>query len=277
VKRLFVRQIKDHLKTFFRPENLIVTPELWERPPGDRVAVFAPHYDDDVIGCGGTLHKHVLAGDKVTIIYFTDGREGDPACQVKTLVCRIRKKEAVRATRLLGIKQHIFLEEPETRLKARRKLVERLAEILVELRPDLIYIPSFLENHIDHFEVNRILLKLTNSIKNRPNIAAYEVWTPIVPNVIVDITSIITKKEAALTQYESQNRQVDYVNTTLGLNRYRSVMVLQGQGYAEGFIYAPWRVYIRLIQKLNLKCRPFLDHRPSKDSHRATEHEQLEH
>ena len=67
MKKRLVQQLKDYVKTFIRPDNLIVYPELVDKPAGSRVVVFSPHFDDDVIGCGGTLLKHVLAGDSVHI------------------------------------------------------------------------------------------------------------------------------------------------------------------------------------------------------------------
>src|SRR5277367_2511320 len=71
----------------------------------DPVLVLAPHMDDEVIGCGGTLHRHVQAGAHVTVIYLTDGRSGDPnlpAGQIAQMI-EERKDESRRATKLLGI------------------------------------------------------------------------------------------------------------------------------------------------------------------------------
>ena len=38
-----------------------------------KVLVLAPHMDDEVIGCGGSLIKHNEAGDSIDVIYFTNG------------------------------------------------------------------------------------------------------------------------------------------------------------------------------------------------------------
>jgi GlcNAc-PI de-N-acetylase len=48
---------------------------LWQ-PEGKKIVVLAPHMDDEVIGCGGTLYKHIQRGATVTVIYLTDGRYG---------------------------------------------------------------------------------------------------------------------------------------------------------------------------------------------------------
>lgn len=258
MNRRLMQQLKDFVKTFIRPVNLISIPQVVEKPPGNKVIVFSPHFDDDIIGCGGTLHKHVLAGNQVSVIYFTDGREGDPSFHDKGLLEKMRKEESRNALAILGMKNIICLDEPETNLCVNSILVKRLQEIFNEIKPDILYIPSFLENHIDHFEVNRILLKLSKKLRFNFNIAAYEVWTPLIPNMIVDITMFASKKEEALRQFKTQIKQVDYVSTAMALNRYRSVILSKGQGYSEVFLYASLREYTDIIRKLRLNKRLFI-------------------
>lgn len=257
--RMIFLQIKDYVKSFMRPYNLIYQPKVVDKPEGKKILVFSPHFDDDVIGCGGTLHKHILSGDEVTVIYFTDGREGDPEFSDKKMLEAIRKEEARRATGILGINNLIFLDEPETQLKANKKLLRTLAEIFDKLRPDIVYLPSFIDNHIDHLELNRIFFRLVKQLNMEFNVCAYEAWTPILPNIIVDIGQVIAKKEQALKEYKSQIKQVDYVNTTLALNRYRSVMNLQGRSYAEVFFFTTCKEYADLIKKLRLDKRIFIN------------------
>lgn len=257
--RLLFHQIKDYVKSFVRPRDLICRPALVDKPEGKHVVVLSPHFDDDVFGCGGTLHKHILLGDEVTIIYFTDGRKGDPGFSDKLELEAIRKEEARKATSILGISNLIFLDEPETQLKANKKLIKTLSGIFRKLNPDLVYLPSFLENHIDHLELNRIFFRLHKHLDMKFNICAYEVWSPIPPNIIVDIGSVIAKKEQACKEYKSQIRQVDYVSTILALNRYRSAMNLQGRSYAEAFIFKTSGEYIDIIKRLHLDKRLFID------------------
>ena len=257
--RMIFLQIKDYVKSFLRPNNLIYRPKVVDKPEGKKILVLSPHFDDDVIGCGGTLHKHILSGDEVTVIYFTDGREGDPDNPDKNLVETIRKEEARRATGILGIKNLIFLDEPDTQLKANKKLLRTLAEIFDKLRPDLVYLPSFVENHIDHLELNRIFFRLVKQLNREFNVCAYEAWTPVPPNIIVDIGQVISKKEQALKEYKSQIKQVDYVNTTLALNRYRSVMNLQGRSYAEAFFFTTCKEYVDLMEELRLDKKIFIN------------------
>src|SRR5262245_2441565 len=72
------RQIKRYLTLYDSRSAAFRQPRLCTEPGGQRVLVLAPHPDDEVIGCGGTLYKHTRAGHAVTVVYMTDGRKGDP-------------------------------------------------------------------------------------------------------------------------------------------------------------------------------------------------------
>ena len=34
------------------------------------ILVLAPHMDDEVIGCGGSILKHIYAGNDVSVLFF---------------------------------------------------------------------------------------------------------------------------------------------------------------------------------------------------------------
>ena len=53
-------------------------------PAARRVLVFAPHADDEVFGCGGTLHLLAKAGAMITVIVATDGALGGIAGERET-------------------------------------------------------------------------------------------------------------------------------------------------------------------------------------------------
>lgn len=258
IRRALIRQIRDYARTFVRPVNSLSGPEAVDTPPGTRVLVLSPHFDDDVIGCGGTLAKHVRAGHPVAVAYMTDGREGDASIPDKDRVSTLRKDEARRATSLLGITNLTHLDEPETKLRSTSNLLERLSGLFRTINPDLVYLPWFLDNHIDHFETNRVLFDLAGELDGSITIAAYEVWMPLVPNIVVDITDVAELKRQALRQYETQVRQIDYVETTLGLNKYRAAFRSNGKGYAEAFFVASLKEYTSMMDALKLSSRLYI-------------------
>ncbi|MGH9197544.1 MAG: PIG-L deacetylase family protein, partial [Acidimicrobiia bacterium] len=130
---------------YFRPLYC----ELIPTPEAIRVLVVAPHIDDDVIGCGGVLQQHVVAGATVSSVYLRDGGQ-------------VREAEAREAGRLIGIQELIFLRWDEgresgswlrtipgtrPRIAVRESTIIRLGEIVDRLTPDIVYAPFFLDPH----------------------------------------------------------------------------------------------------------------------------------
>jgi len=220
-------------------------PEQIDLPAGQRIMVLAPHMDDEVIGCGGTLRKCVLSGKDVTVVYLTDGRQGDryppnigphELLQRQQKIIEIRKDEARQACEVLGINTMHFLDGEDQRLHSTPKMRGALSKILTDFQPDTLFVPFFLENHPDHRETARILVETTMEMSLNCECYAYEVWTAIYPNCMIDISSVAETKQFAILRYQSQLKHNNYLRTTLGLNAFRS-MNTDGEGFAEAF----WR------------------------------------
>ena len=218
-------------------------PEIIERLPGRKVLVLAPHMDDEVIGCGGTLRKMADAGKEVSVLFMTDGRKGDadlkamtPEAQEKRekALILIRKEEARQAGKILGIKSLFFLDAEDSKLQSLPETQKRVMQILHEVQPDLLFTPFFMEDHPDHRATTDILLDATRDTEPTLTCFAYEVWTPLLPNVLVEITPVAEIKQAALSVYKSQLKDNDFVRSAFGLNAYRS-MAIGGKGFVEAF------------------------------------------
>jgi LmbE family N-acetylglucosaminyl deacetylase len=63
--------------------------------------VVAPHPDDDVIGCGGSIIRHIRRGHTVTVVYMTSGEAGS-LVHPKEELRLIREAEAREAASLMG-------------------------------------------------------------------------------------------------------------------------------------------------------------------------------
>jgi len=92
----------------------------------DRVIIFAPHPDDEVLGAGGVIQQALKAGAEVTVVYLTCGDHNEFAfiAYEKRITLRksefvhmgeIRRKESLAAVRSLGVPQDrlIFLGYPD--------------------------------------------------------------------------------------------------------------------------------------------------------------------
>ena len=201
-------------------------------PGGGTIAVLAPHMDDEVLGCGGTIAIHAQAGAKVSVIFLTDGRYGgsvDAAASNNThgfdrqALVDLRKLEARRAAEILGIQSVYFLDAEDSRLHADELVAGRLREVLESERPDIVYLPFFLERNQDHRAANDVLFAATRGTALDFECRGYEVWTPLFANRLVKIDRTIELKKRALACYQSQLAVVDYLHSGIGLNAYRSL------------------------------------------------------
>jgi LmbE family N-acetylglucosaminyl deacetylase len=204
-----------------------------------RVLVISPHPDDEAIGCGGTLRKHVLEGSRVHVVFLTSGEAGGhgrPPAETGAL----REREAQAAADVLGIERIEFYREPDGKLRATPGLVERLRTKLARWRPKRIYLPHGQETHEDHRAAARLLrraLAPAEAADLHPEVRLFEVWTPLQRmDEIVDISNHVETKRAAIQAYASQCAVMRLDEAILGLNRYRGEMhSWPGGDYAEVF------------------------------------------
>jgi len=209
-------------------------------PDERKVVVLAPHMDDEVLGCGGTIARHIAAGSEVSVVYLTDGRYGgDPA---------VRKIEARRAGDILGVGAIHFLDAEDSRLSEDREVAGKLRVALERERPDIVYLPFFLENHADHRAANPVLFAATRGTSLSFECRGYEVWAPLFPNRAVCIDETVHLKRRAMDCYVSQNAVRDYLHSNLGLNAYRAMSLAVGANarYVEAFHALPLSEYRRL-------------------------------
>ena len=81
-----------------------------------RVLVVAPHPDDEMIGCGGSIMRHTQQGNSVTIAYMTSGDAYafGKWCELddvrgRAAIGALREQEAVAGARCVGVSDLVFL------------------------------------------------------------------------------------------------------------------------------------------------------------------------
>jgi LmbE family N-acetylglucosaminyl deacetylase len=243
ILRLLSRTARPYLNSYglLRVKKVFNRSALEWTPSRERLVVLAPHMDDEVIGCGGTLARHVACGADVTVVFLTDGRGGgDPAT---------RKEESRRALAELGITKLVFLDGADGQLAATPALAAALRAALTAAQPEILYLPFFLEEHPDHRAASSLLAAAVGGTSLSFRCHAYEVWTPLFPNCFVTIDATIDAKRRALTHYQSQLAEADYLHTSLGLNAYRSSALLEGTcRFAEAFCAVSLHEYLELFR-----------------------------
>jgi LmbE family N-acetylglucosaminyl deacetylase len=221
------------------------------------VLVIAPHPDDEVLGAGGTISRHVDEGREVVVVIVT---RGDPSMFDPALVQRTRE-EAAEAAEVLGVKPPVFLEGfPAALLDTvpAANLNAALAEIMRELRPDTVYLPFAGDMHLDHRLVARAAV-----VAARPSTG----WTPrqlysyeavsethwsdpldgpsFDPTVYVDIAPHLERKLEAAARYQTQLRPFPHERSLEAIRALATV-----RGATVGFEAAEAFVLVRAVEPL---------------------------
>lgn len=180
------------------------------------LAVFA-HPDDEVLACGGTLAKHVAAGDEVTVYVLTDGVESRAQPELDAAK-RKRRDQFFAACAELGVGE-IIGGYRDQQLDGERllTLARDIEGKLAMLCPTVVYTHHRGDVNRDHAIVAEAVLVAT---RPQPKCSVRRVYSgevlsstewafggSFVPNVYVDVSGEpLARKTAALACYESELR-----------------------------------------------------------------------
>ncbi len=179
----------------------------------ENILVIAPHMDDEILGVGGTMIKHIQKGNCVCVCIVTTGK--------KPLFPEdgIGKKEAISCHRSIGVTKTFFLDFPASMLENvnRYELNNSILNVIFETKPTIIFIPHQGDMQKDHQLVAEAAMvclrpKYNHKIKK---IYVYEtlsetawnipnVQNDFIPNSYIDITEQLELKIEAMSEYKSQ-------------------------------------------------------------------------
>ena len=211
-----------------------------------RVLVVAPHFDDEVIACGGTLIQHKRIGSEVAVVFLTDSGGLSQSEYRRKENAALRKKETEAVAETVGYEIAGMLDHLDGRLPASTDLLSKqLVEILKSWKPDQIICPFPTDGHEDHQAAAAAVATAARRSGFKGTIWAYELWSTLWPNALVDITNAVEEKRQAIHLYASQQNSLDYASAILGLNRYRGLPVKIP--YCEAFFVCRGEEFIRLV------------------------------
>jgi LmbE family N-acetylglucosaminyl deacetylase len=212
--------------------------------------VIAPHPDDESIGCGGSIIRHISAGSRVKIVFLTDGEKGDFESRCGQDYRTLRKRSSHKALEILGVGDCEFWGYPDRTLcLSENELGERLIHTVETFSPSLIYVPSPFEAHPDHRASFNAVWKIREKL-DIP-ILLYEILMALYPDTLVDISREMEPKKRAIRSYHTELSYNDYLSKVEGLNRFRTGTLPKDIEYAEAFIL--WGGKEHLTETLPLK------------------------
>ncbi len=192
------------------------------------VLVVAPHMDDEVLGCGGTIVRHVAAGHHVTACVVAN-RAYDHE-YVPALI--EREKEACRkAQRVLGYQELLFLDLLDEKLDVSQiEVIVPIERVVQQVRPDILYLPHRGDYHQDHravFEAVRVIcrpnaaphvgtLRVYENPSSGDHVCAFGEWR-FQPSLYVDIARALDRKIEAMACYEAESREYPHPRSPEGI------------------------------------------------------------
>jgi N-acetylglucosamine malate deacetylase 1 len=213
------------------------------------VLVIAAHPDDETLGCGGTLLKHLSAGDEVSWVIVTQAHQ--PQWPSGTI--DLKAAEVERVASAYGFARHERLGFPSARLDVtpRAELIDAIGRVIEQSRPSIVYVVHAGDVHGDHADVFDATLAVLKAFRmstfGTRRVLAYETLsstdaappTPertFSPTVFCDMGEFLERKLEIMALYESE-AQADPLPrgpaAIRALARLRGSTV--GVEYAEGF------------------------------------------
>lgn len=230
-------------------ENRILKEKNWRNKM--KILVIAPHPDDEVLGCGGTIKRYTNENHEVSLCIMTKAYTPDWTKEfIKKRPIQIKK-----SCEILGIKKAYFMGLPTVKTDTipQKRINKKLSEIIKKVNPDVIFLPHGGDLNIDHricFESG--LVATRPHLTNIKKILTYETlseteWGQSLkqfkPTTFINIKSTIKDKIKAMEQYNSEVKKFPHP---------RSIKVIESlaikRGSESGFEYAEAFEIIREIE-----------------------------
>jgi LmbE family N-acetylglucosaminyl deacetylase len=213
--------------------------------------IIAPHPDDEVLGCGGTIKRLSSGGTEVFVLIATRGKIGmySEGSIVNT------RSDAKRAHKILGVAETRFLDfpAPDLDLVSIAEISDAISSIIKEFDVSTVYMPHHGDIHNDHKVVFQAGLVAARPLNGNPvkRIFSYETlseteWAApfgnnsFVPTFFVNITDHLSAKLEAMKCFRTQLREfpnprsleaikalANFRGSTVGLNHAEAFMTIR--------------------------------------------------
>ena len=214
-----------------------------------KVLVVAPHPDDETLGCGATLLRHIAEGDEVHWLIMTR-----ITLELGFSVERVesRAREIQQVTDRYRFKQVHFADFDTMALDnySKTALVQKVSKVIAQVQPNIVYVPYRLDAHSDHAVVFDAVASCVKSFRypSVSSVRAYETLSETEfglrpedggfrPNLFVDVSTYIDGKIEIMSLYAGEMQAHPFPRSEQAL---RALALLRGStagcGAAEAFM-----------------------------------------
>jgi LmbE family N-acetylglucosaminyl deacetylase len=218
------------------------------------VLIVSAHPDDMEIGMGGTAAKLAESQTAIISVVITNGgRASNPFGWTEQRMAETRREEALCAAKVLGVREVIFLDQPDAAEEIDVHTVkQKLAGLLSRVQPTEVYT---LDEELDRHPAHRLAGKLArecvleSGMIPSAGLWAYEIWGPLATwSRLEYIDDYVAKKMLAIAEHRSQVATIPYGEGVLGLNRWRAV-------FADPQASAPAGAYAEVFRQIAVSSR----------------------
>jgi len=181
-----------------------------------KVLVVAPHPDDETLGCGGTLLRHINDGDEVSWLIVSkitqaQGFSGDRVASRTSEINQVSAEYNFKSV------HHAGFDSMALDTYSKKDMVGTLAGLINEVKPEVIYLPYRLDAHSDHEVVFDAVASCTKWFRYAfvKVVRAYETLsetefglrpedTGFRPNLFINISEFIDKKIEIMGLYAGE-------------------------------------------------------------------------
>ena len=189
------------------------------------ILVVAAHPDDELLGCGGTVARHISEGSIVNTLILAEGstsRESDEDTVASDKSVKRLRVAATNASLVLNSEEPILLGLPDNKLDSLPllEIVKKVEEIVKKTSAEVIYTHSRADLNIDHRIAHDATITATRPAVNTctQSVLAFETLSStewgskpqvgqFTPTRYVDISGFLEIKIEALRSYDTELRQ----------------------------------------------------------------------
>ena len=241
--------------------ELIPTLGVAELMQAKRILAVQPHYDDNDIAVGGTLHTLANTGAEIIYLTVTDDRTGiiNTDWGIAEADRRLQEDQ-LKAGLSIGIRKQIRLGFPDAGSYDYFSLRKMIIQNILVTKPDFIFCVdpwSPYEAHTDHILTGKataeaaILYSLPKILlAENADLGDYQLqgvvfYNTAYPNLVFDITEAMQSKQDALRAYRAQFNQQDLEDLVIKTT-YLSTYTARQQVFKFGEalkIIEPWMLH----------------------------------
>ncbi|MBI4135785.1 PIG-L family deacetylase [Candidatus Uhrbacteria bacterium] len=184
------------------------------------ILVVAAHPDDETLGCGATVAKHVASGDNVTVLIMAQGVLARKEVKDRRDLLEHLWEDAKTANAVLGVQRLILKDLPDNKMNAIPLLdiVHTIEEVVLEIRPSIVYTHHHGDVNMDHQTISKAMQAICRPMADTSidQVYAFEIpsatnWNfrheaPFCPTVFIEVDDTIEKKILAMERYTGEIR-----------------------------------------------------------------------